>query len=86
MTPQLAAEGLARDVVRVVQQARREADLAVTDRIDLVVSASPEVVAAATSFQDFVNGETLADIGELRALVPRGSPVRSATVSKCWSG
>jgi isoleucyl-tRNA synthetase len=61
LTPQLAAEGLARDVVRVVQQARRDAGLAVTDRIDLVVSGSPEVQAATTSFLEFLKGETLAE-------------------------
>ncbi len=61
LTPELRAEGVARDVVRVVQQARREADLAVTDRIDLVVSGSPETVAATSAFLDFVKGETLAE-------------------------
>ena len=43
VTPELAAEGLARDVVRVVQQARRDADLDVSDRIVVSVSASDEV-------------------------------------------
>lgn len=61
VTPELQAEGLARDVVRVVQQARREAGLAVTDRIDLVVSGSPAVVAAVQAHETFVRSETLAE-------------------------
>ncbi|MBV1855642.1 isoleucine--tRNA ligase [Catellatospora tritici] len=61
VTPDLQAEGLARDVVRAVQQARREADLAITDRILVTVAASAEVVAAVAAHRDFVAGETLAD-------------------------
>ncbi|HCU48408.1 MAG TPA: isoleucine--tRNA ligase, partial [Micromonosporaceae bacterium] len=61
VTPELQAEGLARDVVRVVQQARRQAELAVTDRIDLVVSGSPAVVAAVQAHESFVRSETLAE-------------------------
>ncbi|WIM97657.1 isoleucine--tRNA ligase [Actinoplanes oblitus] len=60
VTPELAAEGLARDVIRVVQQARRDADLDVSDRITLVVSASPAVREAVEAHRDFVAGETLA--------------------------
>jgi isoleucyl-tRNA synthetase len=60
VTPALAAEGLARDVIRVVQQARRDADLDVSDRIALVVAASPEVRAAVEAHREFVAGETLA--------------------------
>ncbi|HWH01095.1 MAG TPA: isoleucine--tRNA ligase, partial [Pilimelia sp.] len=60
VTPELAVEGLARDVVRVVQQARRDADLAVSDRIRLTLSASPEVVAAVRAHEDFVAREVLA--------------------------
>ncbi|WP_144119398.1 isoleucine--tRNA ligase [Catellatospora sichuanensis] len=61
VTPALEAEGLARDVVRVVQQARREADLAITDRIALTVQASDEVAAAVRTHQAFLAAETLAD-------------------------
>jgi isoleucyl-tRNA synthetase len=61
VTPDLAAEGLARDVVRVVQQARREAALNVTDRIALVVAAPPEVADAVRAHQPFVAGEVLAE-------------------------
>ncbi|CAN5556418.1 isoleucine--tRNA ligase [soil metagenome] len=46
VTAALAAEGTARDLVRMVQQARKAADLDVTDRIALRLSL-PEPVAAA---------------------------------------
>ncbi|NJC71661.1 isoleucine--tRNA ligase [Planosporangium thailandense] len=61
VTPELAAEGLARDVVRVVQLARREAGLEVTDRIALVVDAPAQVAAAVEAHRDFLAAETLAD-------------------------
>ncbi|GAA3255854.1 isoleucine--tRNA ligase [Dactylosporangium siamense] len=61
VTPELAAEGLARDLVRVVQQARREADLNVSDRIDLSVQAPAEVLGAVEPHREFIAGETLAD-------------------------
>jgi isoleucyl-tRNA synthetase len=60
VTPELQTEGVARDVVRVVQQARREADLNVADRISLTVDAPGAVAAAIDTFRDFVAGETLA--------------------------
>jgi isoleucyl-tRNA synthetase len=60
VTPELAAEGLARDVVRAVQQARREAGLDVADRIALTVEAGAEVAAAVEAHRDFVAAETLA--------------------------
>ncbi len=61
VTPELAAEGLARDVVRVVQLARREAGLDVADRISLVVEAPAEVTTAVEAHRDFVATETLAE-------------------------
>jgi isoleucyl-tRNA synthetase len=66
VTPELQTEGLARDVVRVVQQARREADLNVADRILLTVDAPEAVATAIDTFREFVAGETLAtsvDVG-----------------------
>ncbi len=70
VTPELAAEGLARDVIRVVQQARRDAGLDVSDRIALVVSASEQVRSAVDAHRDFIGGETLATSVEL---APAGS-------------
>jgi isoleucyl-tRNA synthetase len=60
VTPELAAEGLARDVVRVVQTARREARLDVSDRISLVVEVPAGVAAAVEAHREFVAAETLA--------------------------
>ncbi|HLL65079.1 MAG TPA: isoleucine--tRNA ligase [Micromonosporaceae bacterium] len=67
VTPELAAEGLARDVVRVVQMARRDAGLDVSDRVTVVVSGSPEVGAAVETHRTFVAGEVLADAVTLGA-------------------
>ncbi|WP_432547124.1 isoleucine--tRNA ligase [Kineococcus sp. SYSU DK004] len=60
VTEQNAAEGVARDVVRLVQQARREAGLHVSDRIRLTVAADGPVWEALVRHQDLVVTETLA--------------------------
>ena len=60
VTPELAAEGTARDVVRIVQQARRDAKLVVTDRIRLTIGADGPVADAVRKHMGFIAGETLA--------------------------
>jgi isoleucyl-tRNA synthetase len=65
VTPELAVEGLARDLVRAVQQARRDAGLDVSDRIALTIGGSEEVRAAATTHRDLITAETLATSYEL---------------------
>ncbi|UQU63588.1 isoleucine--tRNA ligase [Couchioplanes caeruleus] len=60
VTPELAAEGLARDVIRVVQQARRDAGLDVSDRIALTVAGPAAVEQAVEAHRAFVAAETLA--------------------------
>jgi isoleucyl-tRNA synthetase len=66
VTPDLEAEGLARDVVRAVQQARREAGLDVSDRIALRLGGDLAAVAAIETHRDLIAGETLASILEAR--------------------
>jgi isoleucyl-tRNA synthetase len=60
VTPELAAEGIARDLVRLVQQARRDAGLDVSDRIACTVDAPEDVIAAARAHEAYIAGETLA--------------------------
>jgi len=60
VTPELAALGLAREGVRAVQEARKNAGLAVTDRIDLAWAADEETAAAIRAHADLIAGEVLA--------------------------
>jgi len=60
VTPELAAEGLARDVIRAVQQARRDAGLSVSDRIKLGIDGKDDVVAAVKTHEALLASETLA--------------------------
>ena len=83
MTPELAAEGTARDVVRVVQQARRDAGLAVSDRIRLTIGADGAVADAVRAHAGFVAAETLAVDLEVRPSAELGTdprPLADATV------
>ncbi len=61
ITPQLKNEGLARDIVRNVQNLRKEAGLDIADRITLsLITESPELREAIDQCRDYVAGETLA--------------------------
>jgi len=59
VTAELEAEGIARDVIRAVQQARKDADLDVSDRISLTLTAGEEVLAAVRTHEELVKAETL---------------------------
>jgi isoleucyl-tRNA synthetase len=61
ITPDLEVEGLARDVVRVIQQARRDAGFDISDRIRVTVAGPGEVQAAVKEHEAFVAHEVLAD-------------------------
>jgi isoleucyl-tRNA synthetase len=60
VTGELRREGLARDLVRAVQDLRKAAGLAVDDRIELAVKAEGEVAEAVAAHRDYLLGETLA--------------------------
>jgi isoleucyl-tRNA synthetase len=60
LTPELRREWLARELVRLVQDARKAAGLNVSDRIVLGVRATGDVADALEAHRDYVAGETLA--------------------------
>ena len=66
VTPELAAEGIARDLVRVVQQARRDAGLDVSDRITLTLELPDAVRSAVEPHLEFVAGGDADDVGGVR--------------------
>jgi isoleucyl-tRNA synthetase len=57
---ELRREGLAREVVHAVQNARKAAGLAVEDRIRLVLGGDEELLGAARAHEEYVAGEVLA--------------------------
>jgi isoleucyl-tRNA synthetase len=60
ITPDLEAEGLARELVSRVQRLRKDAGFAVTDRIALAVQGPAPVLDAARNHVAFISEETLA--------------------------
>ena len=62
VTPELEREGLARDIVRHIQQCRKELDLDLTDRIRVTYSTDdPVLLETLREHADYVRAETLCD-------------------------
>jgi len=60
LTTELVAEGRAREVVHLVQAARKEMDLDYADRVRLTYAADGELAAAVAAHAGWIGGETLA--------------------------
>jgi isoleucyl-tRNA synthetase len=60
VTPELEAEGVARDIVRLIQQARREDGMQVSDRIRLAIAGPEPVLAAVETHRAWTAEQTLA--------------------------
>jgi isoleucyl-tRNA synthetase len=71
LTPDLLREGYARDMVRAVNTLRKNADLALDDRIELRYQADDELAASFEQFAEYIQQETL-------AVVLEAGPVQSA--------
>lgn len=72
LTPELESEGHARELVRRIQQLRKDAGLEISDRIALSVSESALVNEVLASFGDYVQDETLATSLEVNVASPAG--------------
>jgi len=61
VTDELKAEGYARDIVRIIQELRKEADYNVDDRIYVLVKSEGKLADAVNKYADYIKKETLAD-------------------------
>jgi len=87
LTPELEAEGMARDVVRLVQEARKNAGFDVRDRVEMQLSVPPSARAAVEANRAVIAREVLALLVDLvddpgpaaaEAELPGHGPVRIA--------
>lgn len=83
ITDELKKEGYVRDLVRGIQNLRKESGLNVTDRIKLSVSGDEELKAAYEMFADFVSGEVLASSAQFTASI--SNPTEVDADDKKWS-
>ncbi len=60
MTPELEREGVARDVVRLIQMARKEAGLDVSDSVEVQLECAAAIAAAVATHHDYVREQVLA--------------------------
>lgn len=64
LTEELIQEGMIRDIIRSIQNERKEMGLRVTDRIRLFIHGPGSVKASLDTFQEYLCSETLADSWE----------------------
>jgi isoleucyl-tRNA synthetase len=83
LSDELRREGVARELIRVIQDARKAAGFEVTDRIQLGIVAGPRASEALATHREIIAGETLAvdlilgDVeGSLQEGAVDGEPVR----------
>ena len=77
ITDELKKEGYVRDLVRGIQNLRKESGLNVTDRICLSVSGDDDLKASYEMFKDFIDSETLASSSEFSVSLEKGTEVEA---------
>jgi isoleucyl-tRNA synthetase len=61
LTPELEAEGIARDLVNRIQNLRKDKEFNVTDRINVKIERHQILEAAVENFREYIKAEVLAD-------------------------
>ena len=61
ISPELRAEGIAREIVNRIQNARKESGLEVTDRIDIYIKSTENIESAIQENISYICTEVLAD-------------------------
>jgi isoleucyl-tRNA synthetase len=59
VTPELEVEGAARDLIRAIQQTRKDSGLDVSDRIRLTIAGDDATLAAIAAHKELIKSETL---------------------------
>ena len=60
LTPSLIQAGLVREIIRAIQEERKNSDFDISDRISVRWNGSPEIIAAMAAQQEFIASEVLA--------------------------
>ncbi|MGI4776216.1 MAG: isoleucine--tRNA ligase, partial [Janthinobacterium lividum] len=65
ITEKLHSEGIARDLIRFIQQARKNADLKVSDKILLEVVADEKITEISNVYEQLITEQTLSEFGKI---------------------
>ncbi len=75
LTPDLEAEGMARDIVNRIQNIRKDSGFEVTDKIKVTLQHADAVVPAVNQFGDYIKAETLTSELQLAEELKQGQEV-----------
>ena len=81
ITPELEAEGNAREFVNRIQRIRKDQGFDLTDRIEVAVTAANGMKNSLAQFKDYICAEILADKLEILPDVPGGTEIDINDVS-----
>lgn len=62
LTEELLREGIAREIVRNLNDARKAADLAITDRINATLGTEVDLAAVVAEYAEYIKAETLCEV------------------------